>query len=129
MYVIIENIALFGLVLLGLTYITYSPGLLMRKLLVFVLTASAYFAIQMVTNLVNKVMFSLNDLILRSLQTGMIGTLGFSIMIDMFNENIIRPSNIIDISTNKYATTISVVVSNIIATLITILMKTNYRSI
>lgn len=129
MYVIIENIVLFGLVLLGLTYITYSPGLLMRKLLVFVLTASAYFAIQMATNLINKVMFSLNDLILRSLQTGMIGTLGFSIMIDLFNENIIRPTNIIDISTNKYATTISVVASNIIATLITILMKTNYRSI
>lgn len=129
MYVIIENIALAFLMFLGLSYVNFSPRLLMKKLLVFVLTVSASFVIQIVTHLITKTVISINNILLYSLQTGVIATLGYSLMIDMSNENIISLRGITDISTNKFAVVAAIVGSNVIANLISILIKTNYQSI
>jgi hypothetical protein len=87
MYVVIESIILFLCVYFGIAYGKVSSKLLIKKLFIFVLLSAASLAIQLTYNTILKINIPFSKLIYRAFITGLIGVFGYSIMVDLINEN------------------------------------------
>ena len=126
MYVIIENVLLFIAIYFGLIYGKVSQGILMQKLYIFLLICIASLAIRFFFNVINKTSFPLSDMLIRSLFTGLIGTLGYYVLLDITNENLIPRLNTIN---KNILIPSSIIGMNVLVQLTQLIIKSNYLSL
>lgn len=123
MYVIIENTLLFFALYFSLMYNKFPEGFFARKLFVFLIVTITSLAIQMLYNLIMKASLPLNDLIIKSIMVGLIGTLGYSLMNDIINENLLPA---ISTMNKNILIPASVIMMNILVQIIQLVIKSNY---
>jgi len=121
MNLLIENIILFIVIFFGLKYLTLSPNEdLNKKIMMFFLIISAFIVINLVVNIINRIMVPINELLSRAFIIGIIGILRYYIYLDLVNSKIITFT---ETNKNIYIS-LSIVGANILFKLIKLFIDT-----